>query len=485
MSQIEQYPEFDSGGTDMREFLARQKTDCIIAGPADYDIRIDRLNRLEQLLRENKVAICQALSDDFGHRSIEQSMLTEIAAPIASIKHARDQLHQWMKPKKRKLPLLLTLLGAKATVNYQPLGTVGVIVPWNFPIYLTMGPLVGILAAGNRAMVKPSEFTPRVSALLAVLFPRYFDEMEIAVFTGGADISAAFSELPFDHLFFTGSGSIARHVMAAAAKNLVPVTLELGGKSPVIISRDANLEKAAVRIMDFKMSNAGQACIAPDYLLVPEEKLDQLVAILQATVARLFPSLLNNPDYTSIVNESHFNRLQSYIDDAMQTGITIIELNPAEEDFNGQPHYKMAPRLFINPGENNLIMQNEIFGPLLPIKTYKQVDEAVAYINQHDKPLALYYFGEPNSAEMQQVLTRTVSGGVSINDVAANAACESLPFGGVGPSGMGAYHGYDGYMTFSHARAVYKQSKINLADVFGVRAPYGKKFKAATDNMMK
>ncbi|MBK6289329.1 MAG: coniferyl aldehyde dehydrogenase [Gammaproteobacteria bacterium] len=469
----------------MQKTLELQKSAFLADGVADYKTRIDRLDRLRSLLGENRHLLCEALSLDFGHRSIDHAQLTEIAAPVAGLEYTKRHLRKWMKAEQRKIPLLFSLLGARATVRYQPLGSVGVIVPWNFPVYLTMGPLTGIIAAGNRAMVKPSEFTPRVSDLLCELFGKYFDKSEIAVFPGGADVSAAFSELPFDHLLFTGAGSIARHVMRAASANLVPVTLELGGKSPTIISRDADLEKAAISIMDFKLSNAGQICIAPDYLLVPEEKLNEVVSVMEQTVRRLFPTLIDNPDYTSIVNERHFQRLQSYVDDALAAGVEMVEINPAGDDFSNQPYFKMPPRLFLNPGDDRLIMQNEIFGPLLPIKTYKQVEEAIDYINRHDRPLALYYFGLADGAEVEQVISRTLSGGVAINDVAAQAGCESLPFGGIGPSGMGVYHGFDGFKSFSHGRGIYKQSRINLSDLFGLRPPYGPKFRKAIKNMMK
>ncbi len=317
----------------MQKTLEHQKSAFLADGFADYKTRIDRLDRLRSLLRENRHILCEALSLDFGHRSIDHAQLTEIAAPVAGLEYTKRHLRKWMKAEQRKVPLLFSLLGARATVRYQPLGSVGVIVPWNFPVYLTMGPLTGIIAAGNRAMVKPSEFTPRVSDLLCELFGKYFDKSEIAVFPGGADVSAAFSELPFDHLLFTGAGSIARHVMRSASANLVPVTLELGGKSPTIISRDADLEKAAISIMDFKLSNAGQICIAPDYLLVPEEKLNEVVSVMEQTVRRLFPTLIDNPDYTSIVNERHFQRLQSYVDDALAAGVEMVEINPAGDDF--------------------------------------------------------------------------------------------------------------------------------------------------------
>ncbi|QDX82454.1 coniferyl aldehyde dehydrogenase [Denitratisoma sp. DHT3] len=471
----------------MRQTLDRQKADFLAAGLPDAKTRLDRLDRLAALLRENQQALLDSLCADFGHRSMEHARLTEIAVPIAEVRATHKHIGAWMKDEKRSLPWLQTLLGGRAWIQYQPLGSVGVIVPWNFPIYLAMGPLIGALAAGNRAMVKPSEFTPRVADQFATLFPRYFDEREIAVATGGAEVSAAFAELPFDHLVFTGAGAIAKHVMAAAAKNLVPLTLELGGKSPVIISREADLADAAVKIMDFKLSNAGQTCINADYLLVPEERLEAMIQALQQAAAKLFPTLLANPDYTSVVNKRHFDRLDRYVDDALAAGVQCVEINPAGESFAVQPEgqHKMMPRLFINPDDERLIMREEIFGPLLPIKTYRQMDEAIDYINRHDRPLALYYFGPASGPEVERVLKRTISGGVAINDIGAHAACENLPFGGVGPSGMGAYHGRDGFRQFSHAKSIYRQTRVDLSSVFGMRAPYGDKFRAGVARFMK
>ena len=470
----------------MRRLLDAQKAALLAEGRVAASTRIDRLQRLAALLRENQSVLLETLSADFGHRSIDHARLTEIAVPIAEIRQTCRQVERWMKDEKRPLPWLLSLLGARAWLRFQPLGSIGVIVPWNFPLYLAFGPLIGILAAGNRAMIKPSEFTPRLSAELADIAPRYFDETEIAVVTGGMEVGAAFAELPFDHLVFTGAVAVAKHVMAAAAKNLVPVTLELGGKSPVIVSRDADLDEAALKIMDFKLANAGQICIAPDYLLVPEERLEAMIQALQGAAAKLFPTLAGNPDYTSIVNERHGARLERYVQDALAAGVRCVEINPGRESFANQPagQRKMMPRLFINPGDECLLMREEIFGPLLPLKTYRDTGEAIDYINRHDRPLALYYFGPPNGAEVEEVLTRTTSGGVSINDVAAHAGCETLPFGGVGPSGMGVYHGRDGFRQFSHAKPIYRQARLDLASRFGMRAPYDDKYRAGTRRFM-
>ena len=474
-------------GQGMRETLERQKAAQLAQGSPDWRTRIDRLDRLVALLKENEKALCESLQADFGQRSIANAALTEVAFPIAGIKYAKKHLRAWMKDEPRKVALLPRMLGARARLRYQPLGVVGVITPWNFPVNLTVTPLTDILAAGNRAMVKPSEFTPRNSALLAELVARYFSAEEVAVFPGGLEAGAAFSALPFDHLVFTGAGSVARHVMRAAAENLVPVTLELGGKSPVIVSRDLpfDLDRVATCIVDFKMSNAGQICLAPDYLLVPEEMLRELTEALRRAVARMYPTLLDNPDYTSMINERNFARVRGYRDAAAASGAGIVELNPAGEDFSGSAHRKLPPCLVINPADDQPVMREEIFGPLLPIRTYRDIDQALDFINRRDHPLALYYFGRAGGAELERVLARTQSGGVTVNDIATHTACEDLPFGGVGPSGMGAYHGHEGFKRFSHARAVYVQSRINLTDLFGARPPYGSRYRTVIDGMMK
>jgi coniferyl-aldehyde dehydrogenase len=369
----------------------------------------------------------------------------------------------------------LNLLGGRSRIEYQPLGVVGVISPWNFPVNLTFGPLAGILAAGNRAMIKPSEYTPATAEVMAEMVAEAWDETEVAIFPGGPEVGQAFSGLPFDHLLFTGATGIARHIMAAAARNLVPVTLELGGKSPVILSRDADLELAAQRIMLGKTLNAGQICLAPDYLLVPEERLADVVAILKSTTEAMYPKMLANPEYTSVVNERHYQRLQAYLDDARERGATPEAINPAGEDFAGQVNsYKIPPTLIVNPPEDSKVLQDEIFGPLLPIRTYGDFSEAIAYVNAKPRPLAAYYFG--NSAEEQEaVLKRTTSGGVCINDVIMHVSQEELPFGGIGPSGMGAYHGEAGFRNFSHAKSVYRQTGFNVARLTGLLPPYGPK----------
>ncbi|MCC5887653.1 MAG: coniferyl aldehyde dehydrogenase [Gammaproteobacteria bacterium] len=458
----------------MLTLLDRQRRAAIDAGEVPAAVRRDRINRAIGILVDHGDALAEAMREDFGHRSIHQSMLTDIAGSIGPLKHARKHVGKWMKPEKRRAEMPFGLLGARAWIEHQPLGVVGVISPWNFPVQLTFGPLAGIFAAGNRCMIKPSEYTPLTSELMRELFHAAFDDEEVAVVTGGPETGAAFSSLPFDHLLFTGATSVARHVMRAAADNLVPVTLELGGKSPVILGRSADLQQATDRIMMGKMLNAGQICLAPDYVMVPDDRIEEFVESSRRSVARMFPTLLDNPDYTSIINERHFERLSGYLEDARSKGATVTEINPAGEDFRQQPARKLPPTLILDPSEEMQVMQEEIFGPLLPVKGYGQVAETIDYVNDHPRPLGLYYFGK-DKAEEREVLTRTTSGGVTLNDVVMHVGQEDLPFGGVGPSGMGSYHGVDGFRTFSHRKSVYRQTGIDLAGMVGITPPWGDK----------
>ena len=457
---------------DMQRVLDAQRQDHIASGAVSAAVRKDRLNRGIDVVLKYQDKMIDALNTDFTCRSREVTLLTDVAASVGPMKHALKHVEKWMRNEKRSTMFPLNLLGGRSSIEYQPLGVVGVISPWNFPVNLTFGPLAGILAAGNRAMIKPSEFTPATSEVMGEMVREAWDEKEVALFTGGPEVGQAFSGLAFDHLLFTGATSIARHIMAAASRNLVPVTLELGGKSPVIISRDVDLQLAAQRIMLGKTLNAGQICLAPDYLLVPEERLTEVVETLKAVTTEMYPKLLDNPEYTSVVNERHYQRLTSYLEDAQARGVAPEPINPANEDFAGQSGHKIPPTLVVNPPEDSKVMEEEIFGPLLPIKTYKDFGETIDYVNAHPRPLAAYYFGN-DKGEEEAVLKRTTSGGVCINDVIMHISQEDLPFGGVGPSGMGAYHGYDGFKTFSHAKAIYRQSRFNVAKLGGMLPPYG------------
>jgi coniferyl-aldehyde dehydrogenase len=462
---------------EMNRILAVQKTALLRDGIPSAEVRLNRLDRCIGLLIDHAEQLADAMAQDFSSRSREASLLADVASSLGPLKDAKANLLKWMKPEKRKTsPAILGVFGAKAEVRYQPKGVVAIISPWNFPVNLTFGPLAQVLAAGNRAMIKPSELTPATSELMRVMFAKAFSEEEIAVITGGPDVGQSFSRLAFDHMIFTGGTSIGRHVMRAAAENLVPVTLELGGKSPVIVSRTADMALTADRLMVGKTLNAGQICLAPDYLLVPEEATDTLVSALQKSAARMFPKVRDNPDYTAIVTPRHFDRVKALVEDARSKGATIIEINPADEDFAAQNGRKIPPTLILNATDDMSVMQEEIFGPVLPIKTYKDVKEAVAYINANDRPLGLYYFGT-DVGEQEYVLNNTTSGGVTINDVVFHVAMEDLPFGGIGPSGMGSYHGFDGFKEFSHARAIYTQLKKDIGPMKALRPPYGKAIK--------
>lgn len=468
----------------MNALLARQKAAHLRDGAPTAAQRIASLDRCIKLLIDNRAAIEEALNADFGSRSREATAFTDIAGSIGPLKHARDHLAKWMRPEKRKpTPAILGLFGAKAEVRYQPKGVVGVISPWNFPVNLTFAPLAGILAAGNRAMIKPSEFTPATSDLMKTMFASAFSEEEIAVVVGGPEVGQAFAGLAFDHMIFTGATGIARHVMRAAAENLVPLTLELGGKSPVILGKSADIATASTRIMNGKTLNAGQICLAPDYVLTPRDSLEPFIAGAQAAVARMFPTIRDNPDYTAIVAQRHYDRIMGYVEDARAKGARIVELKPEGEDLSQQEHRKIAPTLIIDPTDDMTVMQEEIFGPLLPVKTYAGIDEAIAYVNKGERPLGLYYFGS-DEAEREKVLAATTAGGVTINDVIFHVAQENLPFGGVGPSGMGSYHGQDGFKEFSHKKAIYTQIKMD-APLAQMRPPFGPAIRKYLDGQMK
>jgi coniferyl-aldehyde dehydrogenase len=434
----------------IRQILDRQRAAFLAEGLPSAQRRIERIDRVIGLLVDNQQAIIDAMSADFGHRSPDFSRLVDVLGPLMVLKQTKAQLAGWMQPEKR---------GSEredAWVQYQPLGVIGIVTPWNGPFAVAFACLAGALAAGNRVMIKPSEFTPQTSELMARMIRSVFAEDEVAVITGGAEVGQAFCGQPFDHLMFTGASSVGKQVMRAAAENLVPVTLELGGKSPCILSRSADLKTAAIRILGGKAMNAGQVCLAPDYLLVPEERVAEFVEIARAVFARLYPTLKDNPDYTSVVNARHYQRLQGYLDEARAAGTELVELNPANEDFSEQPHHKLPLTLLIDPQDSLKVMQDEIFGPLLPIKPYREIADAVAFINARPRPLGLYWFGD-DTQEEQHVLSRTCSGGVTINDVVRHGGAECLPFGGVGNSGMGAYHGIDGFRALSHARAVLRE----------------------------
>ncbi len=464
---------------EMNRILELQKQLNIKEGAPSIQLRLDRLDRCSSMVMNYKKQIIEALQDDFGNRDPVMSAATEVESVVGPMLHAKKNLKKWMKPEHRKASVagtgpLLSLTGAKAKIHYQPKGVVGVISPWNFPINLALAPMAGIFAAGNRIMLKPSEVTPASSEVTKKMVEEYFDEAELAVFTGDPEVGAAFSALSFDHMLFTGGTAIAKHVMRAASENLVPLTLELGGKSPVVVSKSSDIKDAAQRVMQGKTMNAGQICLAPDYALVPEDKANEFVDAAVSVTSEMYPEMKDNEDYTSIINQKHYDRIQGYLADAKEKGAEIVEINPNNEDFSQQPHHKIPPTIVLNATDDMQIMQEEIFGPVLPIKTYKHVEETVDYINGKDRPLGLYYFGK-DQAEQDFVLNNTTSGGVTVNDVISHIQMEDLPFGGVGPSGMGSYHGHDGFQEFSHAKSTYKQSRLNVMKLAGLVPPYKKK----------
>jgi aldehyde dehydrogenase (NAD+)/coniferyl-aldehyde dehydrogenase len=427
------------------------------------------LEALERLIRENQPAIAEAIRSDFGNRSLHETQLLELFPSFEAIRHARRHLKSWMRPERRAVSMWF--LPGRARVLHQPLGVVGVIVPWNYPLLLAVGPLVAALAAGNRVMVKMSEYTPAMSDLFARLVAKYFADDEVVVMQGDAGVAQAFAQLPFGHLLFTGSTKVGYSVMRAAAENLTPVTLELGGKSPAILGPDYPLEKFAERVMVGKTMNAGQTCIAPDYVLVPAGQAREFVAAARRVVDACYPDILRTPDYSSIVSERHYRRLVGLVEEARGQGAEVVPLSSSENP--DAATRRIPPVALMNVTPDMQAMQEEIFGPLLPVVPYRDLDEAIRYVNARPNPLALYYF-DHDRGRIDHVLEQTLSGGVTINDTILHIAQDSLPFGGVGESGKGHYHGYEGFEAFSKKKAVFFQSRLNGMGLF--KPPYGKVF---------
>ena len=427
---------------DLHDLLALQRKAYTAHPLPPIAQRHQWLKSLRVLLSREREVLIDAISQDFSHRSPDETLFAELMPSLHSLDYTLKHLKRWTKPSSRHVGVMFQPASAK--VVYQPLGVVGVIVPWNYPLYLAMGPLIGALAAGNRVMLKLSEYTPATGRLLKDLLGRIFPEDMVAVVLGDTEVAVAFSRLPFDHLLFTGSTHVGRQVMRAAADNLTPVTLELGGKSPAIVSADVPLKDAAQRIAWGKTLNAGQTCIAPDYVLVPQDRVDGFVDAYRQAVLGFYPTLADNPDYTAIISERQLARLEHLQTDATEKGARLITLYA-----NGQGR-RMPHALLLEVNDDMQVMQDEIFGPLLPVVAYRTLDEALAYINSRPRPLALYYFGY-NKAEQERVIETTHSGGVSINETLLQVAIDDLPFGGIGHSGMGRYHGHEGFLTFSQA----------------------------------
>ena len=462
----------------LHDAFARARSGYAAARMPTAQARRDALVQLDCLLTENMNEIAAAVSADFSNRSLHETQLLEIFPARAAIYDAKRHVKSWMKP--RRSWASMWFLPARTELRPQPLGVIGIIVPWNYPVMLATAPLAGALAAGNRVLIKMSEFTPKTGELFATLIAKYFSPDHVSVVNGGADVAREFSSLPFDHLLFTGSTEVGKHVMRAAAANLTPVTLELGGKSPAIIGPECKIDEAAEKIMFGKCLNAGQTCIAPDYVLLPRAQEQAFAAAAQRVVARLYPTLADNPDYTSIISPRHLERLKGYLDDAAVCGATILPISPAGESMDGTQ--KIAPTLVAGVNNDMRIMQDEIFGPILPLVPYDNLDQAIAFVNGRPRPLALYYFGNFDD-HIQRVLNETVAGGVTINDALLHISQDHLPFGGVGPSGMGSYHGKTGFDTFSKNKPVFHQSALNGLHLF--KPPYGKRFESLIKLLLK
>jgi aldehyde dehydrogenase (NAD+)/coniferyl-aldehyde dehydrogenase len=433
---------------------------------APWETRSARLKQLLTLMKANRADLAAAISDDFGNRSPSETELIEFFPAIGALRHALAHGKRWMRPRRRRTTLWFR--PGRSRLLPQPKGVAGIIVPWNYPLLLTVAPLASALAAGNRVMIKLSEFTPRFSDLFARLAGEAFAADELFVVNGDADVARAFSALPFDHLLFTGSTAVGRHVMRAASDNLTPVTLELGGKSPAIVGPGADFDHAVARIVLGKLVNAGQTCIAPDYVLLPKGKIEEFAERAATATRRFYPGLAANTDFATIINQKQFDRLTAWQDEARAAGAHIIPLGDGSND----PARRLfVPAAITGAPDNTSVMREEIFGPLLPLVEYDTVDDAIAYVNARPRPLALYVF-DRDEATVSRVLARTSAGGVTVNDTLLHIAQDDLPFGGIGPSGMGAYHGEEGFLTFSHMKPVFIQTRLNAAGLLA--PPFGR-----------
>jgi coniferyl-aldehyde dehydrogenase len=452
--------------TAMEDIFSAQKEAYVTQAEWDLSERKKRLNQFKTAFLANKDALVTAVSEDYGHRSRYDTLIADILPTVAQFNYTLSRLAKWMKPTRRSPGLLLA--PASVTIHYQPVGVVGIVVPWNFPINLAIVPLITSIAAGNRAMLKMSEFTPKTNQVLKKIIESVFDSKDVAIVEGEMALSAAFTKLPFDHLLFTGSTVVGKHVMRAAADNLTPVTLELGGKSPVIVAPDIDIKTAVNRIMLGKSLNAGQICVAPDYILCPRAKVDEFVSEYRKEFNRRYPAAMDNDDYTNIVDDRQYARLKSWLEDATQKGAKV-ETMQSGSSCDDKKH-RMLPHLLLDTNEDMQLMQDEIFGPLLPILPYDSIDDAICYIKARPHPLALYIMSFDNAIQ-QKIQRETISGGVAINDTIMHVAAEDAPFGGVGSAGMGHYHGIEGFRTFSKSKTILKQGKFHSTRF--VHAPYG------------
>ena len=431
----------------------------------DYQQRRADLQRLRDVLKRRLEEMADVVASDFGHRSRHETLLADGMTVLNEIDHLRKHLRRWMKP--TRVGVGWRFWPARAEIRPEPVGVVGVIAPWNYPVNLALIPLATAIAAGNHVYLKPSEHTPSTTGFLRSLLAEVFPADRVAVAAGGADVAGAFAALPFDHLVFTGSTAVGRKVMAAAAPNLTPLTLELGGKSPAIVCADFPVEQAAARLATGKWFNGGQTCIAPDYVLIDEGRAPALAAALQEQVRARYGSLADSGDYTRIINDGQYARLENYLQDARTRGLQVLPLGE-----HGKPGERLfAPTVVLEPGDDALVMQEEIFGPILPIKSYRSLDEAIAYVNAHDRPLSLYPFSHDRGS-VEKILRNTLAGGVTVNDTVLHFGINNLPFGGIGPSGMGAYHGRAGFDAFSKALPILWQPRRAGSD--RLKPPYSK-----------
>ncbi|MFC3255239.1 aldehyde dehydrogenase family protein [Paenibacillus sepulcri] len=441
---------------EVQRIFKVQKAKYSPSNPPSYEERMDRLKRADKLIRDHWPEFIQTLQEDFGSRDSDQIFGADILSPLFHGKHVRDHLAQWMKPE-RKSSGLLGLVGQKTYILNEPLGVIGIVTPFNAPVSLAFDPAIEALAAGNSVMIKVTESTPRTADFMQKLVAKYFKEEEMAVVTGEADVSACFAALPWDKMVFTGGSEIGKKILAAAAPNLTPVVLELGGKCPAVVLPDADIRAAAPRISLGRTGNAGQVCLAVDYALVPETKLEALIQQIVEVDQQAFPTMINNPKVSSIINQAGYNRIVGYIEEAKAAGCRIIQVNPANEKLPDPETRKIPLTIVVNPGENLQVSKYEIFGPVLSIYSYKHLDEAIAFINKHEKPLGLYVFGKDKN-DIRKVVSSTSSGGVTVNDITLHAGTNTMGFGGVGYSGMGRYKGgILGYKAFCNEKAVYEQ----------------------------
>lgn len=456
----------------LSNILSKQRSAFLLDGAPTLEQRRDDLKKFKAALIAHRKEIEEAVNTDFGHRSRHETAVVEILGVVEGIKYLDRHLRKFMRPSRRHVALHMRF--GKTRVEYQPLGVVGVIAPWNYPINLSLMPVVTAIAAGNRVMLKPSKFTPATNAVIEAMFKDIFPETQVTLVNSDG---SAFSKLPFDHLVFTGSTSVGRSVMKAASENLVPVTLELGGKSPVIISKAYPLEKAVSRIVYGKLLSGGQTCIAPDYALVHETEIDAFIKAYDNGVKTAYPDGPTSADYTSIVNDQQYTLLKDLLDDARLHGAKVIEVGNKPVDALTRPH-TLAPTIVLGVTDDMKIAHEEIFGPILPIFSYRTIEDAIGFVNARPRPLALYYFGS-DSTDKRKVLDRTISGNVTINGTFFHIAQDDLPFGGVGESGMGQYHGIEGFRTLSHAKGIYEQGRWNGMDL--LHAPFG----SLTDKLIR